>query len=339
MLPAPGLHRRRDARPRPILPRLRASRLGASGLRASRLGASGLGASGFGAGLALVAAFALGCARPAPEPEPYLTPLAWEARSPGQEGAVYLLGSIHVGSRQPRRLHPEIVEAWARAEELVVEVDLDAAAPDMPELWAERAYLPPGVRLQDVISADTWARLQAHLARYGLDPADFERLEPWAVLLRLVRSSFEREGFPAEHGVDRRFLDAAAGRMPVVALESYALQLDLYDGFSPEVQELMLRDVLEPESPYDTSALVDAWARGDEQAFLDLLFPPSERWEPYRERFFYARNEDMARKLGRLAGDGKTRFVVVGVGHMVGPRGIPALLADQGFEVERIGRP
>jgi len=286
-----------------------------------------------------VALVTVACTHPTAQPEPYLTPLAWEAHSPEHAGSVYLLGSIHVGARQARRLHPEIIAAWARAEELVVEVDLDASAPEMPGIWAQRAYLPEGQRLSERLSPDTWQRLVAHLEARGEDPNDYQTLKPWAVLLRLARLEFGREGFPAEHGVDRRFLDAAAGTKPVVALESYALQLDLYDGFPFEVQEMMLRDLLEPEAPFETRALVEAWGRGDEQAFLDLIFPDAERWDVYRERFFFERNERMAHRLGALSEDGKTRFVVVGVGHMIGPRGIPALLAAQGFRVERIGRP
>jgi len=290
------------------------------------------------AALARGLARAAGCAHRATQPEPYLTPLAWEARSPDHPGAVYLLGSIHVGARQSRRLHPDIVAAWGRAEELVVEVDLDASAPRMPSIWARHAYLPAGQRLSERLSPETWDRLVAYLDARGEDPDDYQTLKPWAVLLRLARLEFAREGYPAEQGVDRRFLDAA-GSKPVVALESYELQIDLYDGFPFEVQEMMLRDLLEPESPFETRALVDAWGRGDEQAFLDLLFPEDERWEVYRERFFFERNERMAHQLGVLSEDGKTRFVVVGVGHMIGPRGIPALLAAQGFHVERIGYP
>jgi hypothetical protein len=293
----------------------------------------------YGWPVALAAVAALACARPAPEPPSYATPLAWEARSPDAPGALTLLGSIHVGTRRMRPLHPAIVQAWRRAEELVVEVDLDSDAEDLASIWAQRAQLPPGTRLHDVLSPETWQSLAAYLEVRGLDAADFEGLKPWAVLLRLARLEFESEGYPAEHGLDRRFLDAAAGHKTVVALESYALQLDLYDGFSFEVQEMMLRDLLEPEDPYQTGLLVEAWARGDEQTFVDLLFPPAERWQVYRERFFFERNENMARRLGDLARDGKRRFVVVGVGHMVGPRGIPALLAAQGFRVERIGTP
>jgi len=286
------------------------------------------------------AGLALGCAGPAPPPaEPFLTPLAWQARRPGQPGTLYLLGSIHVGSARERRLSPTLIEAWRSSDELVVEVDLDASSAAMAREWAQRAYLPAGRHLGDVLSPETRQLLSEYLKSHGLDPARFSSLKPWAVLLQLARIEFERAGFPAEQGVDRRFLNEAAGRKPVVALESYALQLDLYDGFSFEVQEMMLRDLLEPSDPYETKALVDAWERGDEQAFLDLLFPDSERWRPYRERFFYQRNENMARKLEGLERDGRTRFVVVGVGHMVGPRGIPALLATQGWVVERIGGP
>jgi uncharacterized protein YbaP (TraB family) len=287
---------------------------------------------------ALLLASACG-ARPRAAPEPYLTPLAWEAHEPGRPGSVYLLGSIHVGTGQMGHLHPAIVEAYGRSEELVVEVDLSSSADSaaMAAAYGARAVLPPGQRLDQLLGDDTWRRLSEYLAERRIDPAPLLGLKPWAVLLQLVRLEFARQGYPAEHGVDRAFLDAAAGQKPIVALESYELQLELYDGFPYEVQEMMLRDLLDPAEPYHTAALVEAWGRGDEQAFLDLLFPPSERWRPYQERFFFERNEAMARRLEELARDGKTRFVVVGVGHMVGPRGIPALLADRGFQVQRIG--
>ncbi len=45
----------------------------------------------------------------------------------------------------------------------------------------------------------------------------------------------------------------------------------------------------------------------------------------------------MAGRLHQLAKDGKTRFVVVGAGHMVGEQGIPALLAERGWQVDRVG--
>jgi uncharacterized protein YbaP (TraB family) len=46
----------------------------------------------------------------------------------------------------------------------------------------------------------------------------------------------------------------------------------------------------------------------------------------------------MTARLVELARDGKTRFVVLGAGHMLGDEGIPELLARRGWEVRRIAR-
>jgi uncharacterized protein YbaP (TraB family) len=44
----------------------------------------------------------------------------------------------------------------------------------------------------------------------------------------------------------------------------------------------------------------------------------------------------MTQRLASLSRDGRLRFAVVGVAHLVGERGIPALLLDYGFRVERV---
>jgi uncharacterized protein YbaP (TraB family) len=56
----------------------------------------------------------------------------------------------------------------------------------------------------------------------------------------------------------------------------------------------------------------------------------------FYESIFFGRNETMTRRLAEFARDGKTRFVVLGVGHMLGSRGIPSLLCDRGFGVRRV---
>ena len=44
----------------------------------------------------------------------------------------------------------------------------------------------------------------------------------------------------------------------------------------------------------------------------------------------------MTAQLAEFLGDGKTRFVVLGAGHMLGSRGIPTQLAERGFRVRRL---
>ena len=87
----------------------------------------------------------------------------------------------------------------------------------------------------------------------------------------------------------------------------------------------------------ETVDLFEAWERGDEARLEELLFRPlteEPEFASLYERLFFERNRKMSEKLGELASDGRTRFVVLGAGHMLGDRGIPALLAGRGFEVE-----
>ena len=87
-------------------------------------------------------------------------------------------------------------------------------------------------------------------------------------------------------------------------------------------------------------AVARAWARGDGQEVERIVYRSmhaSPQLSTYYERMLFGRNESMAQRLASLARDGKLRFVVVGVGHMVGERGIPVLLRDYGFPPGSIG--
>jgi uncharacterized protein YbaP (TraB family) len=147
-------------------------------------------------------------------------------------------------------------------------------------------------------------------------------------------------GYDAAHGVDRQFIDRPSGK-PIVALETAAEQLDLLDRLPLRIQQIMLSDALNQSPHFDraTDQLIEAWRYGDERALQELIFRPVAKdaeFELFYDSIFFRRNEAMARRLAELARDGKTRFAVLGAGHMLGARGIPSLLCDRGFEVRRV---
>jgi uncharacterized protein YbaP (TraB family) len=112
------------------------------------------------------------------------------------------------------------------------------------------------------------------------------------------------------------------------------------DRLPASLQELMLRDALArvDHFPEDTRALVAAWQRGDDGRLEELVFGPLAELpelEVFYDLVFFQRNENMAARLAQLGGDGRTRFVVLGAGHMVGEQGVPAILARRGFQVTR----
>jgi len=50
----------------------------------------------------------------------------------------------------------------------------------------------------------------------------------------------------------------------------------------------------------------------------------------------YARNVAMAEKIGAVVTSSESHFVAVGAAHLVGPRGILALLRQKGFTVRQV---
>jgi hypothetical protein len=165
-------------------------------------------------------------------------------------------------------------------------------------------------------------------------------MKPWYVTNLLVVMELRNAGFDAEHGVDRRFI-RRAGDKAIVELESADAQFELLDGLPLDVQEVMLQDALNRSPGFDqaTEQLFEAWRRGDEPALQEIVFRPAASdadFKSFYEMIFFQRNRAMSEQLAELARDGKTRFAVLGAGHMLGPRGIPALLCERGFEVRRV---
>ena len=69
------------------------------------------------------------------------------------------------------------------------------------------------------------------------------------------------------------------------------------------------------------------------------MFRPLEdspEFEVFYELVFFRRNEQMAIGLENLGRDGRSRFVVIGAGHLLGDRSVPARLAQRGYRIERI---
>jgi uncharacterized protein YbaP (TraB family) len=130
---------------------------------------------------------------------------------------------------------------------------------------------------------------------------------------------------------------SSAGAKRVVGLSSVESQFKMFAGMPRAVQDSVLRQALGggPLGGYDPTAEQRIWLTGDQ--WLDGLDEPTRKeLALVYEYMVYRRNEQMAERLFHLAIDGKIRFVAVGSLHLVGARGIPALLAQRGFRVSRV---
>jgi uncharacterized protein YbaP (TraB family) len=277
---------------------------------------------------------------PAPEcaPDSAGVPLAYELHAPDGSQA-FLQGSMHLVRGGPPALHPRVEAGLRDAELLVLEIDPKESKPEhIAEALIELAMLPPGQRLRDVVSAETWQRLEARAAQAGTSLAPLEVFEPWVVALTLIVGSLTQVGFQPQAGTEQVALAAALDKQ-TLGLESAHEQLALFDSLSPADQEEMLRGALEgsPNSISHLDAIANAWRCGDAagvEAAIQTEMRANPRLAGFYDAAIFGRNAGMAEGIADILQQEGGAFVVVGAAHLVGARGIPALLEQAGFRVE-----
>jgi uncharacterized protein YbaP (TraB family) len=267
-------------------------------------------------------------------------PAAW--RIAGKNGGeVALLGSMHVLRASDYPLPSLVDELYARADSLVMELDLDD-----PNLAGQQAVLlkaatlPEGKVLRDVVDASLY-RLATQRARgLGFDIALLEHMEPWLVAITLLDLGMQRIGFEAQRGLEQYLTrKAAADRKDIAGLESLASQIGIFDDLSADDQEAMLAQTVQELEEAETVMvdLVTAWRDGRLELLSESLLADFDEFPELYETLVTQRNAAWTVELERLLDDGRKYLVVVGALHLVGRDSVIDRLAARGHDVVRVG--
>lgn len=259
---------------------------------------------------------------------------------------VYLAGSIHILKPSLYPLPAQLEAAFRSADYLVLEVDVTALADDdIQRRTLDYARLPHGQTLGDVLPEPLLRRLDRHLANFGLSSAMLQQVKPALVMNQVVVSRLLTLGYLPDSGLENHFI-AQRRHQRVLELETIDQQLALLFGQPMPTQVQLLAETLDVEDEIEPilADMLVAWLSGDDAAFLELFKAQSgdsPEARAFVRQLLDERNDDMAQAvLGYLEGgpDGEpaTYFVLVGAAHLVGERGIVALLANEGIEGERI---
>ncbi|MFB9325647.1 TraB/GumN family protein [Paenibacillus aurantiacus] len=262
----------------------------------------------------------------------------WEVKNGGN--TVYLVGSMHIADDSFYPLHPSFEQAFAEADYLGVEVDISKAADqDNQKLIMQLGTYQDGTTLKDHISADTYKQVGEILTKSGLKADALDTFKPWVVETTLATLKSMEAGYQSTVGIDLHFIQKAVERkIPVIELESYESQLNMFDGFSKELQEANLKTTLTNFDQVDEGVdqMAEMWKKGDDAALLELTAKMSEN-EEFGKAMLDDRNKGMADKIdGYLKSTEKAEyFIVVGAAHYLGDTGIVKLLQDKGYTVTR----
>jgi uncharacterized protein YbaP (TraB family) len=267
-------------------------------------------------------------------------PAAW--RIAGKNGGeVALLGSMHVLRASDYPLPSLVDELYARADSLVMELDLDD-----PNLAAqqtvllEAAMLPQDKVLRDVVEPDLYRLAAEHARALGFDIGLLEHMEPWLVAITLLDVGMKKIGFDAQRGLERYLVGkAATNHKEIAGLESLAKQIAIFDDLSADDQEAMLAQTLQELDDAETvmSGLVTAWRDGELDAMSESLLGDFADFPGLYDTLVTQRNAAWTVELERLLDDGRKYLVVVGALHLVGRDSVVDRLRARGHAVVRVG--
>ena len=262
----------------------------------------------------------------------------WKATKDGR--SVWLYGTIHIAERGWRFPGPHVLAAIKASDEVVLE--LDPVDPDTLTRFQRAIARKPG---SPELGAALAARLRAQMAGACIPAALLEGLRPEMRAVTVEVMAGRRLGLQPDYGIDI-FLAQLARQLkkPVRALETPELQAALLVSDDPRETARTVGDLLGEleagRAPRILGRLAGDWHAGrlEDLAgyadWCDCMDTPAQRAD--FAKLIDARNPPMAARIAEWHAAGRTLFVAVGSLHMTGPVGLPALLREQGFEVERV---
>jgi uncharacterized protein YbaP (TraB family) len=263
-------------------------------------------------------------------------PPLWIAH--GRHATLYLFGSVHLLPSGVDWAPESLIAALPKAREIWFELPIDETTDSAAaRLTAAFGYLPAGDRLANHLSADQDDRLKRAAVQLGVDPDAVEPMRPWLAEVTLSLTLDEREGATATRGVEQQLQDLAPPSTLRRALETPAEQIDFLAGAALSDQIASLDATLHEisEDPGAFTRMLNGWMTGDLRELEADALEPLRRVSPamYR-RLITDRNTRWAVRLRRrLEGRGIV-IVVVGMGHLIGPQGVPARLREMGVPVD-----
>jgi uncharacterized protein len=256
----------------------------------------------------------------------------WELH--GKHNTVYLLGSIHVLRPSDYPLAPAVLEAYARAQSLVMEIDLSAT--DSEAVQSEMlssAMLPEGKSLPGILGSRRYGRAASLAHDVGVELSTFDQFAPWFAAEAISQMQLMQLGFQPQSGVEMYFLDRArTDGKSVAGLETVHDQIALFEALSMDAQADYLVSSLEQahELPQEVGDMVRAWQRGDTAWFATEMATEFGKDPALYQSLLAARNRKWLPRIEALLNDEKNYLVIVGTGHLVGRDSLIDLLNHDG---------
>ena len=257
----------------------------------------------------------------------------------GKTNKVYLLGSVHL-LKEGEKLPAAVDSAYADAEKLVMEIDMDDLDPvQMQHDVMELAALPEGQTLEQQLGPQVYERFSTQSRALGIEPTMLNNFRPWFAAITLVQLQLMKLGFDPESGVEKRLTArAATDGKPIQGLETAREQLEIMARLPEKQQrEFLLYSVEDAERmATEVDELVAAWRKGDATQMAKLLQEGFDEYPDLYRPLTVDRNRKWIPQIEQLLDGRDDYLVVVGALHLVGTDSVIDLLTRKGYKIKQL---
>lgn len=265
-------------------------------------------------------------------------PALWQVNSDGvNSNSLYLFGTVHLLPEGADWSTPALENAMDASDILVIEtLGLEDTA-NVSKIYMQMAQDEKTPPIVSRLSGADKIALERVMDEQNLSQKQLSNLETWAATLAIAGSLTDELGLKRALGVETILAQRFKGKQ-TQGLETIPSQFAIFDDLTELQQRDMLRTVVNDadESEAAFLQLLNAWLDGDIDNMLSdsgMMTLPA-----LRKALLDDRNEKWAIALDEKLqkSENKRYFVGVGAAHLIGEKGVPALLKAAGYTVERI---
>lgn len=273
----------------------------------------------------------------------------WKASRDGR--TIHVIGTMHIDDPRMDAVAARLAPVIETADQVLVEATLE----DQKQLQIEIATNPSlafltGKTLIDLMPPDEWQALAKAAQARGIPSFMAAKFQPWYLSLILSMSPCTlREAAAGAKGLDHRILEyAAAAKVPTASLEHYTTVFSLFGQDSIEEQIDMLSVSILPEE-HSENATATLAAQYFDEAHMAALetsrvisrplvdLPPAEFdavFDQFMDLLVAQRNLNWMDVIDKA--EGARIVVAAGALHLGGEKGVLNLLAQRGYDLERL---
>jgi uncharacterized protein YbaP (TraB family) len=258
----------------------------------------------------------------------------------GAHNRIYLLGSVHLLRESDHPLPAMVDTAYADAEALIMEIDMDDIDPiETQTLVTSLGVLRDGATLEELMGARGWQEALAAAEAVDIPLELLNSSEPWLAAITVEEMLLMRIGFNPLMGVEMHLMQRAVrDNKEILGLESIEEQLRFLDELSLEAQrEMLLQTLLESadiESLMDE--LINAWRNGDVDFMEETMLADMQQYTELHDVIVAERNRRWIAAINEYMTHDDDYLIIVGALHLVGDEGVPSLLRKQGTKIRQL---